>query len=100
MLDFGELVARLERVDVARVGDHGADSQMQKRVRDDDMPAYVSIRQHTSAYVCIRQHTSACSTYVSVCRHTSAVQSKMQTRVGDDDMPSAAPLASVFVLLY
>ena len=32
------------------------------------MPAYVSIRQHTSAYVSIRQHTSACirqHTYVS-----------------------------------
>jgi hypothetical protein len=31
-------------------------------------PAYVSIRQHTSAYVSIRQHTSA---YVSI-RHEGA----------------------------
>jgi hypothetical protein len=33
------------------------------------LPAYVSIRQHTSAYVSIRQHTSA---YVSIRQHTSA----------------------------
>jgi hypothetical protein len=31
--------------------------------------AYVSIRQHTSAYVSIRQHTSA---YVSIRQHASA----------------------------
>jgi hypothetical protein len=33
------------------------------------VPAYASIRQHTSAYVSIRQHTSA---YVSIRQHTSA----------------------------
>jgi hypothetical protein len=43
------------------------------------LPAYVSIRQHTSAYVSIRQHTSAyvsvrqrTSAYVSIRQHTSA----------------------------
>ncbi len=38
-------------------------------------PAYVSIRQHTSAYVRIRQHTSA---YVSIRQHTSAYVSIRQ----------------------
>jgi hypothetical protein len=38
-------------------------------------PAYVSIRQHTSAYVSIRQHTSA---YVSIRQHTSAYVSIRQ----------------------
>jgi hypothetical protein len=37
--------------------------------RHTEVPAYVSIRQHTSAYVSIRQHTSA---YVSIRQHTSA----------------------------
>ncbi len=40
-------------------------------------PAYVSIRQHTSAYVSIRQHTSA---YVSIRQHTSAYVSVRQHR--------------------
>ena len=59
-----------------------------------------ALRQHTSAYsayVSIRQHTSA---YVSIRLQSSLKCIKMQTRLGDDDMPSAAPLASVFVLLY
>jgi hypothetical protein len=33
------------------------------------LPAYVSIRQHTSAYVSVRQHTSA---YASIRQHTFA----------------------------
>ncbi len=37
--------------------------------------AYISIRQHTSAYVSIRQHTSA---YVSIRQHTSAYVSMRQ----------------------
>jgi hypothetical protein len=47
-------------------------------VRRYDIPAYVSIRQHTSAYVSIRQHTTECisirrnsSAYVSIRQHTS-----------------------------
>jgi hypothetical protein len=39
------------------------------------VPAYVSIRQHTSACVSIRQHTSA---YVSIRQHTSAYVSMRQ----------------------
>jgi hypothetical protein len=39
------------------------------------LPAYVSIRQHTSAYVSIRLHTSA---YVSIRQHTSAVTAALR----------------------
>jgi hypothetical protein len=39
-------------------------------------PAYVSIRQHTSAYVSIRQHTSACVS--SDVQHTLALRVCLQ----------------------
>jgi hypothetical protein len=68
----------------------------QHAVPDEDeeayMPAYESIRQHTSAYVSIRQHAvpdedeeAYMSAHVSIRQHTSAYVSIRQHAVPDED---------------